>query len=105
MGDKLSAASLLLTAVAIIYSLWYPEISRALKIVPKQHKSDNRADFKEVGRILSTRSLPLFLISIALVAIFAPDTVWIIKLTLQILTNAPLRPNSHYDAVAACFVT
>jgi hypothetical protein len=104
VSDKLSAASLLLTAVAIIYSLWYPEISRALKIVPKQHKPDNRADFNEVGRIIGTRCLPLFLISIALVAIFGPDSIWIVQRTSQILTNTELRSNSYYDAVTACFV-
>jgi ABC-type microcin C transport system permease subunit YejB len=104
VSDKLSAASLLLTAVAIIYSLWYPEISRALKIAPKPHKPDNRTDFKEVGQILITRSLPLFLISIALVAIFAPDSVQIIRLTLQTLASAELRARSRYDAVTACFL-
>jgi hypothetical protein len=104
MGDKLSAASLLLTAVAIIYSLWYPDISRALKIVPKPHKPDNRADFKEVGRLFLTRSLPLFLISVALAAIFAPDSVAIVRDTLGILANPDLRAHSRYDAVPACFL-
>jgi hypothetical protein len=104
MGDKLSAASLLLTAVAIIYSLWYPEISRALKIVPKPHKPDNRAEFKEVGRLLMTRSLPLFLISLALAAIFVPDSVEITRETYAILGNPDLRAHSRYDAVSACFL-
>jgi hypothetical protein len=104
MSDKLSAASLLLTAVAIIYSLWYPDISHALKVVPKPHKLDNRADFKEVGHILAARSLPLFLISMVLVAIFAPDTIAIIRGTMDTLTSAELRTHSRYDAIAACFV-
>jgi hypothetical protein len=104
MSDKLSAASLLLTAVAIIYSLWYPEISHVLKVVPKPHKPDNRADFKEVGRILAARSLLLFLISMVLVAIFAPDTIAIIRETMYTLTSAELRTHSRYDAVTACFV-
>lgn len=104
MSDKLSAASLLLTAVAIIYSLWYPEISGALKIVPKPHKPDNRADFKQVGRIFVTRSLPLFLISIVLVAIFAPDSIQIMARTLQSLVSAKSRAHSRYDAVTACFL-
>lgn len=104
MSDKLSAASLLLTAVAIIYSLWYPEISRVLKLVPKPHKADNRADFKDVGGIFITRSLPLFLISVVLVVIFAPDSIQILRETFQILSSAESRSQSHYDAVTACFL-
>jgi hypothetical protein len=105
MSDNLSAASLLLTAVAIIYSLWYPEISGALKIIPKPHKPDNRADFKEVGRIFATRALPLFLISALLAVIFVPDSIEIFRRTARVLRSAELRAYSHYDAVRACFFT
>jgi len=53
---------------------------------------------------LRARSLPLFLISIVLVAIFTPDTFAIIRGTIYTLTSAELRAHSRYDAVRACFV-
>ena|SRR5438876_145808 len=104
MADTLSAASLLLTAIAIIYSLWYPEMTAALKIVPETHKADNRRAFAHVGDVVRTRAVPLLLISFFLTTIFIPDTAVILRASIQHAANKHLVAVMDYSPVATALV-
>jgi hypothetical protein len=83
MTDLLSAASLLLTALTIIYGLWYPQMVEVLKIIPPTHKADRTKPYREVCHVIRTRALPLFVISGLLTFIFVPDASRIVRSSLH----------------------
>jgi hypothetical protein len=104
MSDTLAAASLLLTAIAVIYSLWYPEMTSMLKLVPQIHKADNRHAHTQVGSAIGTRAIPLLAISLILTLIFAPDSIDIVKFSIETAAQKRLAAIRDYSAVATSLV-
>lgn len=106
MNDLLSASSLLMAIAAILFSLWYGDISKALEILPKSHSEDNVAAKKSVSNTIFSKALPVAIMALSVALIFLPDAIKITKESLSIYYS-----NNHdllrYDAVrtAYCFVT
>ncbi|MGP1171262.1 hypothetical protein, partial [Serratia sp. CY39337] len=59
MSDLLSASSLLMAISAILFSLWYGDISKSLEISPKSHGEDNVAAKKSVTTTIFSKALPV----------------------------------------------
>jgi hypothetical protein len=78
-GDVLSAASLLLAITAVLYSLWYADISAALKIEPPQHLEDAKSERRQVSGALWSRALPLAVAGVVMTAVFLPEAVRIVR--------------------------
>jgi hypothetical protein len=104
MSDTLAAASLLLTAIAIVYSLWYPEMTSVLKLVPQAHKADNRDAHTQVRRAIGTRAIPLLVISLVLTLIFVPDTINVVRFSIETAAQKRLAAIHDYSAVATSLV-
>jgi hypothetical protein len=104
MGNLLSASSLLMAIAAIIFSLWYKDITDALalKTILKRYREDNIQSKKVLIEVLYTKALPITIISIIEALIFLPDTI---KLIYESLTY--YQYVTQYDAVgtAYCFVS
>ena len=106
MSDLLSASSLLMAIAAILFSLWYGDISKMLEISPKPHSEDNVAAKKSVSNTIFSKALPVAIMTLSVALIFLPDAIKITKETLSIyLSNE--NELFRYDAVrtAYCFVT
>lgn len=103
LTDLLSAASLLMTVVAILYSLWYPELTKIIEVKASQHKADNFLLCKQTKDILFGKAIPLALMSALVVAVFAPDAIIISMQSIVIYKSSLIYT---YDAVrtAYCFV-
>jgi hypothetical protein len=97
MGDLLSAASLLLTVLTILYSLWLPEITEAAN-VPVNEFPENRKEVHRASRmVFLTKALTLCVSALVLIAAMAPPAIAIM--------NRPIaRTIETYDAVATIFV-
>jgi hypothetical protein len=106
MSDLLSASSLLLAIAAILFSLWYPEITTALKIDPGKYKEDNVAGRTVVTSIILSKAFPVAIASIGITAIFLPDAA-IITISSYKTYQKTGFSITNYDAVrtAYCFVT
>ena len=107
MSDLLSASSLLIAIAAILFSLWYAEIAKALEILPKAHKEDNVAARATVSGVLLTKALPVAVMALAVAVIFLPDAVRLIRESLSTYQASGIAALEKYDAVrtAYCFVT
>jgi len=107
MSDLLSASSLLLTIAAILFSLWYPDISNALQITPNVHSEDNVGARTAVTSVILSKALPVAIVSAGAAIIFIPDTISIVKESLNMLQASGYSIGTNYDAVktAYCFVT
>ena len=107
MSDLLSASSLLMAIAAILFSLWYAEIAKALQTIPKIHSEDNAAARAMVTIVLFTKALPVALMALAVTLIFLPDALKLAKESLHLYQSLGCAAFAHYDAVrtAYCFVT
>ncbi|WP_175204633.1 hypothetical protein [Achromobacter ruhlandii] len=106
MSDLLSASSLLMAISAILFSLWYADISKALETEPKNYSEDNVAAKKTVTAILLSKALPVAIMALAVALIFLPDAIKITRESFLIYASIDHAP-AQYDAVrtAYCFVT
>ncbi len=107
MGDLLSASSLLIAIAAILFSLWYAEIAKALEIKAKLHKEDNVAAYETVSAVLLSKALPVAVMSLSVAIIFLPDAIRIANDSLSAYRGSGVAALEKYDAVrtAYCFVT
>jgi hypothetical protein len=107
MGDLLSASSLLMAIAAILFSLWYAEIAKALEIVPKRHSEDNIRELSTVLAVLYAKAIPVTLTALLVALIFLPDAVKLSIESLKAYRTAGLDALKLYDAVrtAYCFVS
>jgi len=101
MGDLLSAASLLLTVLTVLYSLWLPEITAASNSVVDPHPENRTEAYRASRSVFLSKALMLCLAAFALIATMTPPAIAIMY-----------RPMYHpfadkldsYDAVATIFV-
>ena len=103
VGDVLGAASLLATVVAILYSLWYPEISAALRLDRPPMRDDRDTEISDLGKTIWTKALPLAVISGMPPVVFAPDVLGLIGRAVTTLT-LPGGPRFSYNSIDAAFV-
>jgi hypothetical protein len=104
MSDLLSAASLILAVVGILYGLWYPEIQKVLEKKVPTHVEDRGTIYREISSTLWSRSLPLTFLAIMIFLIFLPDTIkYILEISSQISTGGFSKFISDYNAVSTAF--
>lgn len=106
MADLLSAVSLLLALMGMIYGVWYSAISEALAIAESipRYLADAHAERRQVRHALRMRARPLAWSAGALTAVVLPDTlgiVWSSMTSLRLLGLVALR---DYDAVQTALV-
>jgi hypothetical protein len=92
---------------AILFSLWYGEIAKALEIKPKPHSADNVAARKSVTAIILSKALPVAIMSLAVAGIFFPDAYKLARESMKAYEAMGFAALNQYDAVktAYCFVT
>ena len=107
MSDLLSASSLLMAIAAILFSLWYSEIAKALDIAPNQHSEDNIALRQTVTSVLLSKAIPVAVMALAVTLIFLPDALKLVRESFLEYKQNGFAALEKYDAVrtAYCFVT
>jgi len=103
MSDLLSAASLLLAVVSVVYGLWYPEIVHAMDTTIPKHAEDRRRPYKDVSTMLFRRSLPLAIAALVVTAVFLPDALRIGWLSINDYSESGWSALRRYDSVATAF--
>lgn len=101
MSDAISAASLLMAVVAILYGAWYQEIMQAVKISVPKH--DKQINFMLVSNVLVSRCLPLTVMAVIVFLVFLPDTIGIVQHSLSVLREMGVKSYSKYDSVRTAF--
>jgi hypothetical protein len=101
MADLLAAASLLLTVITILYSLWYPEISGALKLPIDEHPRNNEEAYRKCRALLIWKTIPLSIVALVLFLINGRDALCIVGHALAQLGATAVAP---YSAVRTAFV-
>ncbi len=103
MSDLLSAASLLLAVVSVVYGLWYPEIIRTIDLPVPKYAEDRKRPFKEISNVLFRRSIPLAAAAAIVAAVFLPDAIRIALLSSKGYYDMGLDALQRYNSVATAF--
>ena len=106
MSDLLSAASLLLAVLGVLYGLWYPEIIEALDVKVPDYPEDRKRPYRQVASVLYGRAIPLAVAALGVSLIFLPDALKIIGVSIQNFRLRGMAAVYDYHAVytAFCFV-
>jgi hypothetical protein len=70
--DVISAAALVLAVLTALYTLWLPDVSAALAIVPEDDPDDRGPQRTQVSRAMWTKAVPLFLATSVTTLILVP---------------------------------
>lgn len=104
MSDKLSAASLLLAIVAVLYGTWYPLLTDTLAIKVPEFAAERRKPRREVAEVRAVRALPSMVAAGGVAAVFLPDVVAIVLHSLRTIASEGPGAVRTYDSVATAFV-
>jgi hypothetical protein len=101
MSDLLSAASLLMTVIAILYGLWHNDLGAGLKINPGR-PADNRPSERKVFALITSKAFPLAAMAWATSLVFTPE---VISLTITSIRHwTELHEGGYrYNAVSTAF--
>jgi hypothetical protein len=109
MSDLLSAASLLLTVVGVIYGIWYGEISKAIddaaKLPPRTHSADRAAPLAKLREVLRSKAIPLSFASLCVALVFLPPSAVLIFQFACLCFHLGPSVLLKYDAIATSFIT
>lgn len=103
MNDLLSSASLLLTIITVLYSLWYKEIVDALNIPIPQHKEDRTPCIKEIKLVLFHKAMPLSLASAVIGIINLPPAIEIAHFSVKNLISKGFQSINDYCPVRTSY--
>lgn len=103
LPDLLAAASLLLTALGVVYGTWYPEIVGALAETIPDHRPNRAPVRMKVKSVFVGKALPLVVTAILLTILFLPDAVAIVASGLGQFTKLGIDALHQYNAVEAAF--
>jgi hypothetical protein len=98
-GDLLSAASLLLASVGLLFSAWQAEITSATEVSIKGMRADRGPRIAQVRQALLFRALPLLLAVLLIVLTLAPPAIAVV---IHSLTDCRGNP---YDPIRTMFVS
>lgn len=69
----------MLATVAVLYSLWYGDISAALEVKIPVHLADAKAERRQVASALWSRALPLAAASLSVTLAFLPQAIILVR--------------------------
>jgi hypothetical protein len=101
--DLLSATSLLIGAVGVLYAGAQREVGQALAIRPAPKRLDREPQLHRVGQVLRSRSVPLTMASWAVVVIFAPTAMAAVVAGVREVAVGPIDALRAYDPVPVAF--
>lgn len=98
-ANPLSAASLVLAAIALVYSAWAPSIQHLIDRPFSPNDTVKANEQSEVRRTMVWRAIPLALASTSVLIVFAPREWDVIMSVVDYYHGS----GSPYDDVAAIF--
>lgn len=99
MGDLLTAAALILTAISIIYGQWIDDINSVLNLEVSSHKADNRKKHSTAKNVLLNKAMPLLIVAILFTLVYLPNVIEILREVFNIKFK-----KQTYDAIKATFI-
>jgi hypothetical protein len=103
VNDLLSALSLLLAVIGVLYGLWYREILDVIGTPVPDHPENRRGPYLKVKEILLSRALPLSVASASVALVFLPPSIALISESISQYSRLGGRNLAHYDPIGTAF--
>jgi hypothetical protein len=105
-ADLLGAYALLLTTVALLQTLWYPDITAALKSLDKMphYREDAIKLWQENRGVFHREALPLLIATIASLLAFIGPAIGVVGRALAAVGTLGAGVFGHYNPIEAAFV-
>ena len=106
MSELLSAASMYLAFISLLYSTWYSETKKTLSEKEKSYNAeDNRMIVDKVTNVKRYRVEPLLIASIMLSVLLIPEVIRIASNIMQFICSDSRSFFDDYRAVDALLLT
>lgn len=102
MPDALSAAGLLLAAIALVYSAWSASIETEVNRKYSPQEQTKKDEKQATRRVLNSRAWPMTIACWLVFAIFVPRSLDILRTILECARSS--GAGCSYDDVAAIFL-
>lgn len=103
MNDLISASSLLMATITILFSLWYGEIVSIINKKEAKYQEDNLELLGEIKRVLFSKALLLVLMSLSVSLTFAPNALVIMSESWELFLKQGFPTIDTYSAVKTSF--
>lgn len=103
MSDLLSASSLLLAILTTLFGTYYSSIIEVLNLEPNNFKEDDKNNYTLAKSVLKTKLTPLLIAGVSITVIFIPQSVKIIKTSIEYFTSLEYK-NLSYDTISTSYV-
>jgi hypothetical protein len=103
MSDLLSASSLFLAVIGLLYSVWYAEIIAAIGLRAPQHEEDRGPVIRKIKTVCRTRALPLAVASVTLSIILTPDCFSILTFAFHTFSQKGITALFLFNAVKTLY--
>ncbi len=94
MSDILTSISTVITVIAILYSLWYQDIEKAIEEELPEHKDDQIEPKKRIKSTLINKAFPLLIVSFLFFILYIPESIDIIKQSIVAYQSSSWNYNS-----------
>jgi len=104
MDSLLTAASVLLALVGVVYALWYEELKQAIEREMPRHLADRETILSHLRSVYWSRAVPLTVASISVTLVFVPPALDIVADSAQQYVRYGIANIKNYDATATSVV-
>jgi len=103
MSEILSAASIFLAVLGLLYSSWYPEIKAAINEKIPHFKEDRKAVKQKVNEAYHFRIFPIALAALFLALILLPDFIKLVSSSCFEYSRSGIIALRHFHAGKTLF--
>ena len=103
-SNLLSAVSLALAALAMFYSLWWPDIELAKNVKIPEHVADRGPLTRQLESVLKLKALPIAVASVTVAALAAPPAISVFDQFFRSLVKSGWKTFDSYNAIESIFV-
>ncbi|WP_207148513.1 hypothetical protein [Thiococcus pfennigii] len=104
MNELLTAASVLLAIVGVLYALWHDDIKAALAKEMPKHKEDRGRFISKLSSVLWSRAIPLAIASLSVGLVFFPPCIQLVRESFSLYQSLGFANLANYDAIATSLV-
>lgn len=104
MDSLLTAASVLLALIGVVYALWYEELKQASEREMPRHQEDREPILGHLRSVFWSRAVPLTVASLSVTAVFVPPAVEIVVESAKQYVRIGIGNIGNYDAIATSVV-
>lgn len=104
MNEILTAISLLVAFISVVYGQWIGEINKAIDLEPERQRADNKGKYNVAKVAYTQRAMPLAIGSVIIMLIFLPELIKEVVHCYHVFVKLGIYSISEYSTMKTAFV-